>query len=116
MILSYLAYYCLSGPWRGMWVRYGYNPQKDPSARQYQIIEYRIKSTAFDKIAVPGQKEGSEVIVPKKSMFTDNLLISMRKPEHMQKMDRRRTNILPMTQQTPDEADQQPARAQGNTS
>lgn len=32
-LLSYIAYYCLNGPWRTLWVKIGYDPRKDPNAK-----------------------------------------------------------------------------------
>ena len=29
-------------PWRLLWVRYGYDPRKDISARMYQTIDFRL--------------------------------------------------------------------------
>lgn len=42
-VLPSVAYYFINGPWRVMWVRYGYDPRKDPSARIYQTFDFRIR-------------------------------------------------------------------------
>lgn len=42
-LLPAAAYYFVTGPFRIMWVKYGYDPRKDPSARIYQSIDYRIR-------------------------------------------------------------------------
>lgn len=42
-ILPAVAYYFVNGPWRTMWVRYGYNPRKEPSSRVYQTLDFRVK-------------------------------------------------------------------------
>ena len=44
-ILQYFAYYWLSGPWRTMWCRMGYDPRKDRSAKMYQMIDFRIRES-----------------------------------------------------------------------
>jgi hypothetical protein len=31
-----------NGPWRGAWVRKGYNPRVDPGAGKYQVVHYRL--------------------------------------------------------------------------
>lgn len=36
-----IAYFFMDGPWRCCWVRYGYDPRKDPIARTYQELEIR---------------------------------------------------------------------------
>lgn len=35
----------IDGPWRGSWVKYGYDPRKDPEARKYQILDFRVRHT-----------------------------------------------------------------------
>lgn len=42
-LLGKLAYYFTQGPWRMCWVRLGYDPRTDPSARQYQLLDIRFK-------------------------------------------------------------------------
>lgn len=44
ILLPSVAYYFLTGPWRVMWVRLGYDPRKDPTARKYQTLDYRLKA------------------------------------------------------------------------
>ncbi|XP_075213058.1 general transcription factor IIIC subunit l(2)37Cd [Lycorma delicatula] len=41
-LLPTVAYYFVTGPFRVMWVRMGYDPRKDPSSRIYQTLDYRI--------------------------------------------------------------------------
>ncbi|VDQ13965.1 unnamed protein product, partial [Trichobilharzia regenti] len=41
-ILPSLAYYMVRGPWSRAWVRYGYDPRKDPEARYYQVCVYYL--------------------------------------------------------------------------
>lgn len=43
-LLPSVAYYCMNGPWKIMWVRLGYDPRKDVSARKYQTLDYRLKA------------------------------------------------------------------------
>lgn len=43
-LLALNAFHFTSGPFRIAWVRFGYDPRKDPSARKYQIIDYRLRS------------------------------------------------------------------------
>ncbi|KAL2298101.1 hypothetical protein Nmel_017063, partial [Mimus melanotis] len=43
VLLPYLAYYMLTGPWRSLWVRFGYDPRKQPEAKIYQVLDFRIR-------------------------------------------------------------------------
>eukprot|EP00061_Rhincodon_typus_P014926 g42313.t1 len=33
----------LTGPWRSLWVRFGYDPRKDPKAKIYQVLDFRLR-------------------------------------------------------------------------
>lgn len=45
--LAKLCYRFCSGPWRGCWVRKGYDPRKDPRAGKYQVVTL-LKSGGAD--------------------------------------------------------------------
>lgn len=47
IILPALAYYYTTGPWRLMWVRFGYDPRKDFTSRFYQNLDYRIRTSGM---------------------------------------------------------------------
>uniref|UniRef100_A0A1I8NVG1 Transcription factor IIIC subunit 5 HTH domain-containing protein n=1 Tax=Stomoxys calcitrans TaxID=35570 RepID=A0A1I8NVG1_STOCA len=38
-----LAYYFSTGPWRTLYVRYGYDPRKDFNSRYYQTFDFRLR-------------------------------------------------------------------------
>ncbi|KAI9207693.1 RNA polymerase III transcription factor IIIC subunit-domain-containing protein [Polychytrium aggregatum] len=40
-LVCQVAFLCLNGPWQHCWIRYGYDPRKDPQARFYQTIDVR---------------------------------------------------------------------------
>lgn len=42
-ILPHVAYYYVTGPWRTMYVRYGYDPRKEFSSRFHQTFDYRVR-------------------------------------------------------------------------
>ncbi|KAK2155681.1 hypothetical protein LSH36_233g01012 [Paralvinella palmiformis] len=42
-ILPAVAYYMLTGPWRRVWIRFGYDPRTEPGAKIYQVVDFRIK-------------------------------------------------------------------------
>lgn len=43
-LLPCVAYYYMSGPWRLLWVRHGFDPRLYPEARYYQLLDYRVQS------------------------------------------------------------------------
>lgn len=43
-ILPLIAFYYLTGPFRTMWVKYGYNPHKDPSSKPLQTLDFRVRN------------------------------------------------------------------------
>ncbi|XP_068140795.1 general transcription factor 3C polypeptide 5 [Drosophila tropicalis] len=42
-IIPSLAYYFNNGPWRTLYVRYGYDPRKDFKSRLYQTFDFRLR-------------------------------------------------------------------------
>ncbi|XP_067946099.1 general transcription factor 3C polypeptide 5-like [Watersipora subatra] len=48
ILLPCLAYNAVSGPWRTMWIRYGYDPKHHVEAKHLQLIDYRYR--AKDKV------------------------------------------------------------------
>ncbi|EDW11611.1 general transcription factor 3C polypeptide 5 [Drosophila mojavensis] len=42
-IIPSLAFYFSNGPWRTMYVRYGYDPRKDFKSRYYQTFDFRLR-------------------------------------------------------------------------
>jgi general transcription factor 3C polypeptide 5 (transcription factor C subunit 1) len=49
-LLRVVAYNMSNGPWRGLWVRYGYDPSLDPVARFYQALDVRWKEAGLEKV------------------------------------------------------------------
>lgn len=43
-ILPLIAYHYLNGPFRTMWVKYGYDPHKDTSSKVFQTLDFRVKN------------------------------------------------------------------------
>ncbi|XP_053138546.1 general transcription factor 3C polypeptide 5 isoform X2 [Hemicordylus capensis] len=74
-LLPYLAYYMLTGPWRSLWVRFGYDPRKHPDAKIYQVLDFRIRC---------GMKYGytpnDMPVKAKRSTYNYSLPITMKKP------------------------------------
>lgn len=45
-LLRSVAYRYRSGPWRFLWIRFGYEPKKHPESAKYQVVDYRMKPDA----------------------------------------------------------------------
>ncbi|XP_061655073.1 general transcription factor 3C polypeptide 5 [Phyllopteryx taeniolatus] len=43
MLLPVLAYYMVTGPWRSLWVMFGYDPRKTVESKIYQMLDYRMR-------------------------------------------------------------------------
>ncbi|XP_059894075.1 general transcription factor 3C polypeptide 5 isoform X1 [Gadus macrocephalus] len=43
LLLPVMAYYMVTGPWRSLWVRLGYDPRKSPESKKYQMLDFRIR-------------------------------------------------------------------------
>ncbi|KAG8010853.1 General transcription factor 3C polypeptide 5 [Nibea albiflora] len=43
LLLPVFAYYMVTGPWRSLWVRLGYDPRKSIESKKYQMLDFRIR-------------------------------------------------------------------------
>ncbi|XP_068430354.1 general transcription factor 3C polypeptide 5 [Clinocottus analis] len=43
LLLPVYAFYMVTGPWRSLWVRLGYDPRKNRDSKNYQILDFRIR-------------------------------------------------------------------------
>ncbi|XP_058472508.1 general transcription factor 3C polypeptide 5 [Solea solea] len=43
LLLPVFAYYMVTGPWRSLWVKLGYDPRKDRGSKKYQMLDFRIR-------------------------------------------------------------------------
>ncbi|CAG5867227.1 unnamed protein product [Menidia menidia] len=43
LLLALHAYYMVTGPWRSLWVRLGYDPRKSPESKKYQMLDFRMR-------------------------------------------------------------------------
>lgn len=67
ILLPSVAYYFMTGPWRIMWVKLGYDPRKDINARQYQTLDYRLKAMHGLGLTVRCKRNYSNYTLPYKS-------------------------------------------------
>ncbi|XP_055710450.1 general transcription factor 3C polypeptide 5 [Phlebotomus papatasi] len=44
VILPTLGFFFNSGPWRGLWCKFGYDPRKHFDSRHYQVLDYRLRN------------------------------------------------------------------------
>ncbi|KAF5300326.1 hypothetical protein FQA39_LY11183 [Lamprigera yunnana] len=63
ILLPAVAYYCLNGPWRIMWCKYGYDPTKDPNSRIYQSFDFRVRARGGLKVKVQAKRSYSSNIL-----------------------------------------------------
>lgn len=67
ILLPSVAYYFMTGPWKIMWVKLGYDPRKDISARKYQTLDYRLKAMHGLGFTVKCKRNYSHYTLPYKS-------------------------------------------------
>ncbi|XP_062548215.1 general transcription factor 3C polypeptide 5 [Armigeres subalbatus] len=53
-LLPSMAFYFVNGPWRGTWVRFGYDPRQLFESRYYQLLDFRVRTVGamHDKVKV----------------------------------------------------------------
>ena len=66
-LLPTVAYYFTSGPWRNQWVRFGYDPRKDPESSIYQTLDYRVRLEGGAKLKVRAKRSYANYILPYQS-------------------------------------------------
>ncbi|XP_049963038.1 general transcription factor 3C polypeptide 5 [Schistocerca serialis cubense] len=66
-LLPAVAYYVVTGPWRVMWVRFGYDPRQDPGSRKYQTLDYRLRAFGGLKTKVKAKRSYCNYLLPYKS-------------------------------------------------
>ncbi|OAD55297.1 General transcription factor 3C polypeptide 5 [Eufriesea mexicana] len=67
ILLPAVAYYFVTGPWKIMWVKLGYDPRKDITARKYQTLDYRLKAMHGLGSTVKCKRNYSDYTLPYKS-------------------------------------------------
>ncbi|XP_055376569.1 general transcription factor 3C polypeptide 5 [Condylostylus longicornis] len=74
VILPSMAYYFTTGPWRTMYVRYGYDPRKDFQSRLYQTFDFRYRfKTGIGSLVKSRSEAISEVMKEDCSNSNDSL-------------------------------------------
>ena len=49
-LLPCVAYFSLNGPWRSLWIRFGYDPRNEKTAFTYQLVDFRFPRTCPDLV------------------------------------------------------------------
>lgn len=88
-ILPNVAYYFLNGPFRCMWIRFGYDPRLDKKSKIYQTLDFRVKQAYAKNMSsnrikakrsiyqyqLPLRKSDHEKLRPKVSTITTEALM-----------------------------------------
>lgn len=74
LLLPIVAYYMVTGPWRSLWVRFGYDPCKTPEAKKYQVLDFRIRCSTKH-----GYTINDMPVKAKRSTFNYTLPITLNK-------------------------------------
>ncbi|XP_072310498.1 general transcription factor 3C polypeptide 5 [Eucyclogobius newberryi] len=74
LLLPLVAFYMVTGPWRSLWVRLGYDPRKSPESKQYQLLDFRIRCSEKH-----GYSMGNVMVKPKRSSLNYTLPITLNK-------------------------------------
>ena len=67
-ILPALAYYFTTGPWRNQWIKFGYDPRKDPAACKYQTLDYRVRLQGGARHKVAAKRSYANYLLPYKAV------------------------------------------------
>ncbi|CAH8856120.1 unnamed protein product [Trichobilharzia szidati] len=124
-VLPSLAYYMVRGPWSRAWVRYGYDPRKDPEARYYQVIDFRVQaymvvrkllchssakkrmlSTDATKRFLSDCRKSYESVRPREDSFIDEILNGTKKIPQEENVDSDEEDELDPTEDVEEEEDE----------
>ncbi|XP_022128713.1 general transcription factor 3C polypeptide 5 [Pieris rapae] len=97
VILPCIAFHNLNGPWKLLWVKFGYDPRKEPYARYYQMLDFRLRNAGIyscvsqdletvkrDRMKKMPLEEPSEEIIPEGALYlTPNSLPTQRQIFYM---------------------------------
>ncbi|XP_071801972.1 general transcription factor 3C polypeptide 5-like isoform X1 [Asterias amurensis] len=78
VLLPAVGFYYLTGPWRATWVRFGYDPRKDPGALKYQMLDFRIRKAMFLSRSTSSSRKHYNRF--KKTSYERQLPMSIQKP------------------------------------
>ncbi|XP_051173248.1 general transcription factor 3C polypeptide 5 [Leptopilina boulardi] len=93
ILLPSVAYYFLTGPWRVMWVKLGYDPRKDSTARKYQTLDYRLKAMHGLGATVKCKRNYSEYNLPYKSTPVSKQKTTILSPNFSQETLKKKRNL-----------------------
>uniref|UniRef100_A0A3Q3WKG6 Uncharacterized protein n=1 Tax=Mola mola TaxID=94237 RepID=A0A3Q3WKG6_MOLML len=74
LLLPVVAYYMVTGPWRSLWVRLGYDPRKSIDSKKYQLLDFRIRCSTKH-----GYSLSDMPVKPKRSSLNYSLPITLNK-------------------------------------
>ncbi|XP_062593081.1 general transcription factor 3C polypeptide 5-like [Saccostrea cucullata] len=103
-LLPMKACYYLNGPWRCMWVKFGYDPRKHPEAKIYQTVDYRVRQTSpGEKMGVALKRSPNVIAFPAMKRKNTNIVkINLTKSRLTDEKDESSINKEPLHVYTPD--------------
>jgi len=68
-LLPSVAFYWKQGPWGRLWTRFGYDPRTTPEARWYQMVDFRVSKSLWDRVtkvkaAAPAPVGNTDLFMP----------------------------------------------------
>ncbi len=66
-LLPAMAYYFTTGPWRNQWVRFGFDPRREPEAAKYQTLDYRVRLQGGARHMVKAKRNYANYLLPYKA-------------------------------------------------
>lgn len=81
--LPTVAYHFSNGPWRTFWSRFGYDPRNDPSAKIYQLLDFRIGGLSPEDDSIVKSQRGTHYTLPTKLCLSQPRAATIRTDELM---------------------------------
>ncbi|XP_044754914.1 general transcription factor 3C polypeptide 5 [Coccinella septempunctata] len=99
VLLPAVAYYELSGPWRCTWIRFGYDPRKDPESKKYQNLDYRIPYSVRTNLKIGSNRLSQPKGLPTSLDKLDKNKGKSRRYVYDENSYKLRPNVLPTARQ-----------------
>ncbi|CAL8464879.1 g4414 [Coccomyxa elongata] len=95
-MLPRIAYIFRNGPWRGLWVRRGFDPRSDSSSRMYQALEYRAEERSVSDTAAASAAPSVEHVTTFAALPTGDYILQLcdLKDEHIQALIQKPAQLL----------------------
>nr|XP_061836875.1 general transcription factor 3C polypeptide 5-like [Nerophis lumbriciformis] len=74
LLLPVFAYYMVTGPWRSLWIKFGYDPRRTIESKKYQMLDYRMRCSTKNAYVLSDLP-----VKPKRSALNYTLPIAINK-------------------------------------